>query len=84
MNAICYIGLDIHKKTIAYCIKQVDGVVVSHGTVAAQRKALNGWLSEFPVRNSCELQPVLLQGELTTRDMTDNIIDVKYMTDRLQ
>ena len=28
MNAIYYIGLDIHKKTIAYCIKKVDGTLV--------------------------------------------------------
>ncbi|MBC8018229.1 MAG: IS110 family transposase [Verrucomicrobia bacterium] len=48
MNAIYYIGLDIHKKTIAYCIKRIDGVLVQQGTVAAERKALSRWLSELP------------------------------------
>src|SRR6185369_3582759 len=48
MNTIYYIGLDIHKKTIAYCIKKVDGTVADHGTVAAERKALSRWLSELP------------------------------------
>jgi transposase len=48
MNTIYYIGLDIHKKTIAYCIKKVDGTVVDQGTVAAERKALSRWLSELP------------------------------------
>lgn len=48
MNAIYYIGLDIHKKTIAYCVKKVDGTIVSQGTVAAERKALCKWLSELP------------------------------------
>jgi transposase len=48
MNGIYYIGLDIHKKTIAYCIKRVDGVVVGQGTVAADRNALNRWLSDIP------------------------------------
>ena len=48
MSAIYYIGLDIHKKTIAYCIKRVDGLLVRQGTVAAERKALNNWLSELP------------------------------------
>ncbi len=43
MNAIYYIGLDIHKKTIAYCIKKVDGTIVRQGTVAAERKALSRW-----------------------------------------
>jgi hypothetical protein len=26
MNTIYYIGLDIHKTTIGYCIKKIDGV----------------------------------------------------------
>jgi transposase len=48
MNAIYYIGLDIHKKTIAYCIKRIDGTLVQQGTVFAERKALQKWLAELP------------------------------------
>jgi transposase len=48
MNTIYYIGLDIHKKTIAYCIKKVDGIIVDQGTVAAERQAVSRWLSELP------------------------------------
>ena len=48
MNAIYYIGLDIHKKTIAYCVKKVDGTLVRQGTVSAERKALQQWQSELP------------------------------------
>jgi transposase len=48
MSAIYYIGLDIHKKTIAYCIKRIDGVLVKQGTVSAERKALQQWQSELP------------------------------------
>lgn len=48
MNAIYYIGLDIHKKTIAYCIKKIDGTIVSQGSVAAERRALSKWMSELP------------------------------------
>ena len=48
MNAIYYIGLDIHKKVIAYCIKRVDGVLVRQGTVSAERNALQQWQSELP------------------------------------
>jgi transposase len=43
-----YIGLDIHKKTIAYCIKRIDGQLVRQGTVAADRTALKKWLTELP------------------------------------
>lgn len=48
MSAIYYIGLDIHKKTIAYCIKRIDGFLVCQGVVAAKRKALQKWLTELP------------------------------------
>jgi transposase len=48
MNAIYYIGLDIHKKTIAYCIKRIDGTLVRQGVVPAERKALHQWQSELP------------------------------------
>jgi len=48
MNAIYYIGLDVHKKTIAYCVKKIDGTLVRHGVVAAERKALQQWQSELP------------------------------------
>jgi transposase len=45
MNTIYYIGLDIHKKTIAYCMKQSDGNLIQQGTVAANRKALQEWVN---------------------------------------
>jgi len=48
MNTIYYIGLDIHKKTITYCIKRIDGFLVQQGTVLAERKALSKWLHELP------------------------------------
>lgn len=48
MSTIYYIGLDIHKKTISYCVKRIDGLLVKQGTVAADRKALSKWLSELP------------------------------------
>jgi len=48
MNACYYIGLDIHKKTIAYCIKKIDGTLIRQGSVAAERKALRNWLLELP------------------------------------
>jgi transposase len=48
MNAIYYIGLDIHKKTISYCVKKVDGTLVRQGAVCAERKALQQWQSELP------------------------------------
>ena len=36
MNVIHYIGLDVHKKTISYCIKTAAGQIVKEGTLAAE------------------------------------------------
>lgn len=40
---IYYIGMDIHKKTISFCIKKQDGTIVEQGTVTANRGALKKW-----------------------------------------
>ena len=43
MNDIHYIGFDVHKKTIAYCVKTADGQIVDEGKVQAQRLELRQW-----------------------------------------
>ena len=37
-----YVGLDIHKKSISYCIRQADGTIQEEGQVVANRQALDG------------------------------------------
>jgi len=48
MSTFYYVGLDIHKKSIAYCVKRIDGKLVQQGTVSAERKALQLWHSKLP------------------------------------
>ena len=48
MNSYYYIGLDIHKKVIAYCIKTVTGQLVKQDKIAATRRALDKWVKELP------------------------------------
>src|SRR6202167_2392678 len=43
MNVIHYIGLDVHKKTISYCIKTADGRIVREGKLEASRATLRIW-----------------------------------------
>jgi hypothetical protein len=43
MNVIHYIGLDVHKKTISYCIKTADGRIVREAKLPALRYALRSW-----------------------------------------
>jgi hypothetical protein len=49
MSVCYYIGLDIHKKTISYCIKKVDGTIFQQGKIAAERKSLSMWVEALPV-----------------------------------
>jgi transposase len=43
-----YVGLDIHKKTISFCVRQSDGTILQEGTVAANCEALDEWLPRIP------------------------------------
>jgi transposase len=49
MDKLYYIGLDLHKKSIAFCIKTADGKVVEQGTITADRYALRQWAIGLPV-----------------------------------
>jgi hypothetical protein len=43
MNNMHYVGLDVHKKTIAFCIKLIDGQIVEQGTVSTNKNELAAW-----------------------------------------
>jgi len=36
-----FIGLDIHKKTISYCVKDAAGEVLAEGTILSTRQSLD-------------------------------------------
>jgi transposase len=43
-----YIGLDVHKQSIAFCIKTADGTLVDRGALEATRPALESWAAALP------------------------------------
>lgn len=47
MDSFYYIGLDVHKKTITYCVKTEDGRLVRRGTLDAVKKVLDQWAGEI-------------------------------------
>ena len=53
-----YIGLDVHKKTISYCVKDASGQVHREGTIGATRNELDCWVRTLP-------QPRLMAMEAT-------------------
>jgi len=44
MESIYYIGLDVHKKSIAYCIKTVTGKIVCQGMVNTGNLSKSGMI----------------------------------------
>lgn len=46
MNINHYIGLDVHKKSISYCVKVADGKIIEEGSVRATHSALRQWAEE--------------------------------------
>ena len=43
-----YIGLDVHKKTISYCVKDAAGHVHSEGKIGSTRRELDAWVRTLP------------------------------------
>src|SRR3974377_1189183 len=43
-----YIGLDVHKKTISYCVKDASGQIHRQGTIGATRNELDWWVKTLP------------------------------------
>ncbi|HEY6370755.1 MAG TPA: hypothetical protein VIX37_09260 [Candidatus Sulfotelmatobacter sp.] len=48
MNIPHYIGFDVHKKTVNYCVKTADGQIVEEGKLPALRVRLREWAAARP------------------------------------
>ena len=48
MNSPHYIGFDVHKKTISFCVKTAAGEIVEEGSLPAQRAGLRQWAAARP------------------------------------
>ncbi len=46
MNTIHYIGFDVHKKWIFYCVKTKDGTLVEEAKIQATRPAVRSWAQQ--------------------------------------
>jgi transposase len=43
-----FVGLDVHKQTIAFCIKQADGKIINEGSIRSNRDELDQWVKGVP------------------------------------
>jgi transposase len=57
-----YIGLDIHKKTISYCVKDQGGQICVEGAIAATRGDLDRWMSGLPQPWTAAMEATMFTG----------------------
>ena len=48
MQPMYYIGLDVHKRMISYCVKDGSGAIHCEGTIPATRLDLDRWMKTLP------------------------------------
>ena len=62
MTTMTYIGLDVHKKTISYCVKDVSGHVQQEGEVASTRRELGCWMRSLPQHWIVAMEATIFSG----------------------
>jgi len=48
MNDTYYIGFDVHKKSVSYCVKTASGEILQEGRLEARREVLRTWAAAQP------------------------------------
>src|SRR5215471_17981966 len=62
MESMYYIGLDVHKKMISYCVKDRTGRVHSEGRIPATRYDLDCWMKGLPQPWSAAMEATMFTG----------------------
>src|ERR1700704_152188 len=62
MEPMYYIGLDVHKRKISYCVKDSGGKVYSEGSLTATRLDLDVWRKQLPQPWSAAMEATMLTG----------------------
>jgi hypothetical protein len=57
-----YIGLDVHKKTISYCVKDASGQVHQEGKIGATRRELDSWIKTLPQPRTMAMEARIFTG----------------------
>ena len=62
MESMYYIGLDVHKKTISYCVKDRSGQIHAEGAIPATRADLDLWMKTLPRPWTAAMEATLFTG----------------------
>ena len=62
MQNMYYIGLDVHKRTISYCVKDASGRVYAEGSLPATRFDLDRWMKALPQPWTTAMEATVFTG----------------------
>ena len=62
MQPMYYIGLDVHKRKISYCVKDSSGKIHTEGSIAATRLDLDHWMKKLPQPWSAAMEATMFTG----------------------
>jgi transposase len=62
MQSMYYIGLDVHKKKISYCIKDGSGQIHGEGAIPATRRELDRWMKTLPEPWTAAMEATIFTG----------------------
>src|SRR4029077_20453045 len=57
-----YIGLDVHKKTISYCVKDAAGKIHQEGKIGSTRRELDAWVKTLPQPRMMAMEATIFTG----------------------
>ena len=62
MQTMYYIGLDVHKRTISYCVKDGSGAIHAEGSIAATHFDLDRWMKTLPQPWTAAMEATVFTG----------------------
>jgi transposase len=62
MQSMYYIGLDVHKRKISYCVKDGSGRIHAEGSISATRLELDHWMRSLPQPWSAAMEATMFTG----------------------
>src|ERR1700741_1753222 len=57
-----FIGLDVHKKSISYCVKDAAGRVYQEGKIGSSRRELDVWIRTMPQPRVIAMEATICTG----------------------
>jgi len=64
-----YIGLDVHKKSISFCVKDAAGRVLNEGKIGSTRQELDAWVETLPQPRMIAMETIMSISGHVSREM---------------